>query len=48
MEGGKDHEQKKGMRKKQVFSTMERIYSGRRHMREQGKFEEHHGVSRRI
>ena len=48
MGGGKDHEQKKDVRKREIFGTMERMHGGRRHMGEQGKLEECDGISRRI
>jgi len=48
MGGGKDHEQKKDVRKREIFGTMERMHGGRRHMGKQGKLEECNGISRRI
>ena len=32
MGGGEDYGQEKGMRKGEILSMMERMYSGRRHM----------------
>ena len=41
----KDYEQEKSMRKGQVPSAMERMYSRKRYLGEQKKSEEHDGVS---
>jgi len=48
MESGEDHEQKKGMRKEEIFGTMERMHGGGRHMGKQRKSKECDGASRRI
>jgi len=46
MGGRKDHEQEKGMRKRQVLGTMEGMYHRRRYMGKQGKLEECDGIGR--
>ena len=39
---------KQWVRERKIFGMVERIYSRRRHLGEQGKFQEHDGGSRRI
>ena len=48
MGSGKDYKQKKSMRKGQVPNAIERMYSKRKYLGEQGKSKERDRVSQRI
>jgi len=48
MGSGEDYEQKKSVRKGEIFGTMEGMHGRGRHMGKQRKFEECDGASQRI
>jgi len=48
MGGRENYEQKKSMRKGQVFGAMERIHSRKRHLEKQGEPQECNGIGKRI